>query len=182
MAKTPSKIPASKPRNPVVKNMKNTGTKVHADKKKSAKQGDTKHKGKTYAEHLERMLVKTLSENYRLSEINTPRDSKGIQQKIAELTLEKESLEAAVNKARQITRGIKFEPPAHSIVSELKSLADKVNVDPRQFKYLEDEVLEAQRALESAVYNLDDVFVDLYKTISTQIEDLEVALEELNRQ
>lgn len=173
MAKTPNKIPASKPRNLVVKNMSKTGTQVHKDRKKAAKQGNDKHKGrKDYAEHLKRLLVNQLSENYRLSEISSPQDAKGIQQKISELSVEKETLEAAVNKARQITRGIKYEPPAHGIVIELKNLADKVNIDPRQFKYLEDSVFEAQRALESAVYGLDDVFVDLYKTISDQIEEL----------
>jgi ATP-dependent protease HslVU (ClpYQ) ATPase subunit len=183
MAKIPSKIPASKPRNPVVKNMSKTGTQVHKDKKRAEKQGDVKHKGrKDYAEHLKRLLVNQLSENYRLSEINTPRDAKGIQQKLAELNLEKETLEVAVNKARQITRGIKYEPPAHNIVSELKNLADKVNVDPRQFKYLEDEVFEAQRALEAAVYGLDDVFVELYRTISNQIEELENTLDDLSNQ
>jgi hypothetical protein len=183
MAKTPSKIPASKPRNPVVKNMSKTGTQVHKNKKRAAKQGDAKHPGrKDYAEHLRRLLSNQLNENYRLSEISAPRDAKGIQQRISELTIEKETLEAAVNKARQITRGIKYEPPAHGIVIELKSLADKVNIDPRQFKYLEDAVFEAQRALEAAVYGLDDVFVDLYRTISDQIEELQNSLEELNYQ
>lgn len=65
MAKTPSKIPASKPRNLVVKNMSNTGTQVHKDKKRAAKQGDTKHKGrKDYSEHLMRLLADQLNENH----------------------------------------------------------------------------------------------------------------------
>ena len=61
MAKTPTKIPASKPRNPVVKNMKNTGTKTHTDKKKASKHGDVKHRKDAYNEHLEKLLRKELS-------------------------------------------------------------------------------------------------------------------------
>lgn len=65
MAKIPSKIPASKPRNPVVKNMSNTGTQVHKDKKRAQKQGDSKHKGrKDYSEHLMRLLADQLRENH----------------------------------------------------------------------------------------------------------------------
>ena len=65
MAKVPSIIPASKPRNPVVKNMSKTGTQVHKDRKRAAKQGDSKHKGrKDYSEHLLRLLSNQLHEIY----------------------------------------------------------------------------------------------------------------------
>jgi hypothetical protein len=180
MAKTPSTIPSSKPRNPVVKNMKNTGTKVHTDKKKAAKQGTVKHKGRQeYAEHLQRLLLRSLTENYKLSEISRPRDTKGIQQRITELSQEKEKLEIIVNKARNITRSVKYEPVALEIIAKLKSLSEEVSIDPREFQYYENQVLEAQQALQAAVYNLDDVFVDLYKRISDQIEDLQNDLDEL---
>jgi len=42
----PQKIPASKPRNFVVKNQQTSGAGSHKDKKKAAKQGDVKHKNK----------------------------------------------------------------------------------------------------------------------------------------
>lgn len=42
--KTPKTIPPSKPRNLVAKNAKTGGAGKHADKKKAAKQGETKHK------------------------------------------------------------------------------------------------------------------------------------------
>ena len=183
MAKTPSKIPASKPRNPVVKNMKNTGTKAHTDKKKAAKQGDVKHKGRQeYAEHLERLLYNTLNENYRLSEISKPRDPKGIQQRIAELSEEKEKVEVAVSRARHITKSIKYEIPSHGIIVKLKALAEQVNMDPREFQYYENQVLEAQSALESAVFSMDDAFVELYRKINDQIEELEEMLGNLGNE
>ena len=43
-------VPASKPRNFVAKNQKTAGAGAHKDKKKAAKQGDVKHKGKVVAE------------------------------------------------------------------------------------------------------------------------------------
>jgi hypothetical protein len=39
-------IPASKPRNFVVKNQKTAGAGAHKDKKRAEKQGDSKHKNK----------------------------------------------------------------------------------------------------------------------------------------
>jgi len=69
MAKVPGKIPASKPRNPVVRNMSRTGTQVHKDKKRAAKQGDEKHRGrKDYSEHLLRLLSNQLLENQMLDD------------------------------------------------------------------------------------------------------------------
>jgi len=43
-------IPSSKPRNFVAKNQKTAGAGAHKDKKRAAKQGDVKHKGKDMAE------------------------------------------------------------------------------------------------------------------------------------
>ena len=41
-------VPASKPRNFVAKNSKTAGAGAHKDKKKDAKAGKQKHKGKAY--------------------------------------------------------------------------------------------------------------------------------------
>jgi hypothetical protein len=43
-------IPATKPRNFVVKNQKTAGAGAHKDKKRAEKQGNVKHKNKQYAE------------------------------------------------------------------------------------------------------------------------------------
>jgi hypothetical protein len=56
-----------KPRNPVAKNASAAigggGAGAHKDKKKAMKQGDVKHKGKEYAEHLNLSLKKAISES-----------------------------------------------------------------------------------------------------------------------
>lgn len=43
-SKTPSTIPASKPRNFVVKNAQTSGAGAHKDKKRAVKNGESKHK------------------------------------------------------------------------------------------------------------------------------------------
>ena len=50
-------IPASKPRNFVAKNQKTAGAGAHKDKKKAAKQGDVKHKGKDIDEGLKSKIA-----------------------------------------------------------------------------------------------------------------------------
>lgn len=56
----PQKIPASKPRNFVAKNATGSGAGAHKDKKKAAKQGDVKHKGKEMAELSEGDVVSSI--------------------------------------------------------------------------------------------------------------------------
>lgn len=51
-----------KPRNPVMPNMQSTGAGSHKDKKKDEKNGVTKHKKKTYNEHLEYALDEAILE------------------------------------------------------------------------------------------------------------------------
>ena len=60
-------IEPSKPRNFVAKNAINTGAGAHKDKKKSMKQGDTKHK-KDYAEGMEEKFQAQLNELNQITE------------------------------------------------------------------------------------------------------------------
>ena len=50
-------VPASKPRNFVVKNQKTAGAGVHKDKKRAAKQGDVKHKKQDVDEGLKSKIA-----------------------------------------------------------------------------------------------------------------------------
>jgi hypothetical protein len=59
-----------KPRNFVAKNMTTGGAGAHKDKKKAAKQGDTKHKNKEYAESLQAKLNIALAEESTSPEYN----------------------------------------------------------------------------------------------------------------
>jgi hypothetical protein len=53
-------IPASKPRNFVVKNQKTAGAGAHKDKKRAEKQGDVKHKQKQFEQGVAEGLPQTL--------------------------------------------------------------------------------------------------------------------------
>ena len=59
-----------KPRNFVAKNMTTGGAGAHKDKKKAAKQGETKHKNKEYAEGLQTKLNVALAEEFTSPEYN----------------------------------------------------------------------------------------------------------------
>ena len=59
-----------KPRNFVAKNMTTGGAGAHKDKKKAAKQGETKHKNKEYAEGLRAKLNIALAEEFTSPEYN----------------------------------------------------------------------------------------------------------------
>lgn len=153
-------IPSSKPRNFVVKNQKTSGAGVHKDKKKAQKQGDQKHKGRQF------------------NEAEEVRDPKSIQQEINELEKQIDIVRDATNKAKNITREVKYFDFT-DIVVRIQMLAEKAGVDMSDFESKVDDVNEAVRAVESAVYGLDDVFVDMYRTLETRLSDLEYELEDL---
>jgi len=98
--------------------------------------------------------------------------AESIQQQIAQLEHQKDNLEVFVNKARQITKSIKYDTTVSDIIVQLRQLAEKGGVDMRELEYAEDSVREAQNALQSAVYGLDEVFVDALKNVEYKIDDL----------
>ena len=65
-------IPASKPRNFVVKNQKTAGAGAHRDKKKEQKQGYEKHKGKGVSEG-----ISVVDQDYDLDQIILTLDIEG---------------------------------------------------------------------------------------------------------
>jgi predicted nucleic acid-binding Zn-ribbon protein len=153
-------IPTSKPRNFVVKNQKTSGAGVHKDKKKAVKQGDQKHK------------------NRQFTEAEEIRDRSSIQKEISELEKQIDTVRSATNKAKNITREVKYFDFTDIIV-RIQTLAETAGVDMAEFESKVGEVQEAVNAVESAVYGLDDVFVDLYRTLETRLSDLEYELEDM---
>ena len=79
---------------------------------------------------------------------------------------------AALQLVRNVTRGIKYDDTANNIIAEVKQLADKTSgVDKSMLEVAEYDVFEAMRALESAVYNLDQVFEDAARQAEYDEED-----------
>jgi hypothetical protein len=80
----------------------------------------------------------------------------------------------ALHQVRNITRGIKYDDTASNIISEVKQLADKTSgINMRMLEMAENDVFEAMRALESAVYALDEIFEDAARQAEYDEEDNE---------
>jgi hypothetical protein len=67
-------------------------------------------------------------------------------------------LEMALQKARQITKQIKYDDTATDIIVQIQMLAEKFNIDKDSLESAIDDVYNAKNQLESAVYGLDEVF------------------------
>ena len=80
-------------------------------------------------------------------------------------------LQMATNQAKQITTAIKYDETVHDILVKIELLGEKYGIDKGQLEYAEDEVREAMSKLESAVYELDQVF-------AAALQDAEYADEE----
>ena len=61
----------------------------------------------------------------------------------------------------------------------LSTLADKLGIDEKELDYYERQVYEAKNKLESAVYEMEEVFEDKYKEVAYKIEELEMDLDDM---
>lgn len=91
-----------------------------------------------------------------------------------------ETMQNAVGRMRDITKGIKYDDTVMQIITDTQTLANSVGIDKSDIEYLIRDVYEAQRALESAVYTLEDAFTDKLRDIQNQIEDQEYGNDEVN--
>lgn len=90
-----------------------------------------------------------------------------------------DKLEFAQQEARDITKAIKYENTTSEIMIGLGGLADKLGIDERELDYYESRVREAKMQLESAIYEMEEVFEDKYRDVANKIEELEMDLEDL---
>jgi len=70
------------------------------------------------------------------------------------------NLELGLNQARNITKAIKYDHTVIEILSEFRALVEKYQLDTKKLNYLVRDVYEAQSALNSAVYSLEEIFKD----------------------
>ena len=80
-------------------------------------------------------------------------------------------LESALSSAREITRDIKYVDTHVDIVSRLGTLAEDHGLELDD--YNERQVYAAKNKLESAIYELEEVFEDAIRDISNKIDELE---------
>lgn len=80
-------------------------------------------------------------------------------------------LAMALQKARQITRQIKYDDTAMEIVVQIQMLAEKYNIDKDSLDSAINDVYDAKNKLESAVYGLDEVFADALQQAKLNNDD-----------
>jgi hypothetical protein len=90
---------------------------------------------------------------------------------IAQLEDKKSNLEFALGSARDITKNIKYVDTHVEIVSQLGTLAEEHGLELDD--YDERAVFEAKNKLESAIYQLEEVFEDAIRDVSNKIDELE---------
>ena len=61
----------------------------------------------------------------------------------------------------------------------LSGLAEKLGIDEKELDYYESRVRDARNQLESAVYEMEEVFADKYSDVRNKIDNLEMDLEDL---
>ena len=91
---------------------------------------------------------------------------------INQLEDKKFDLESALSSAREITRDIKRTDIHVEIVSKLGTLAEQHGL--QLDSYDENAVFQAKNKLESAIYQLEEVFEDAIRDVSNKIDELEL--------
>ena len=82
-------------------------------------------------------------------------------------------------KYTDITKAIKYENTTSEIMIGLSGLAEKLGIDEKELDYYESKVRDARNQLESAVYEMEEVFADKYSDVRNKIDNLEMDLEDL---
>ena len=95
-----------------------------------------------------------------------------ISKQLAVLEKQLSNAEVGLRRAREITRQIKYDSVSMNIVSEITELAKSLGLEDG-IKYGASNVMEAERALEAAVYELEESFEDHVRGIRWKIDDLE---------
>jgi hypothetical protein len=83
------------------------------------------------------------------------------------------TLESAMVKARNITKAIKYDGTVSDILVSIRQLAENAGIDARDLSYAENEVFDAKKQLEAAIYGLDEIFEDAIQNLQYQIQDAE---------
>jgi len=102
-----------------------------------------------------------------------------IKAQIAKLQPIADKLEFGPGEAREITKQIKYADTHMTIISELNTLADKLGIEEKELDYYERQVFDAKNKLESACYEMEEIFQDKYKEVAYKIEELEMDLEDI---
>ena len=131
------------------------------------------------SESIEQRLARKIKENVEKAE--AARDPKTIQKEMSEVEKRIGVVRDAHAKAKNITKEVKY-LDVTDIVVRVQQLAEKAGLDMAEFESLVDDVRAAESHLESAIYGLDNLFVDLYRDLENQHSDLQYELEDIQNE
>ena len=95
-----------------------------------------------------------------------------VNREIAVLEKQLSNAEAGLRRAREITRQIKYDSVSMTIISEITELAKSLGLEAN-IKYNVSGVMEAERALEAAIYELEEAFEEQVSNIRYKVEEFE---------
>ena len=88
-----------------------------------------------------------------------------------------DKMESALSNARAATKDIKYLNLPSEITIKLSNIAEEVGIDEKELDYYADKVREAQRRLESAVYEMEEVFEDRVRDLNNAVDDLQYEID-----
>ncbi len=139
---------------------------------------------KQYSQSIANKLLVKESKKKSIKEQQQPsahRDERVINKELDAAQRQLSTVEHALNQARQVTKEIKYDDTASSIILRLRELAKSVpNIDEATLRMSEKDVEEAARNLESAIYQLEEAFNDAVSNVKGQIDNLESEIDEIN--
>ena len=93
-----------------------------------------------------------------------------LQQTIKQMEMDLKDVELCHMKATETTKKIKYCETVDNILTELQELTDGCTVDDYETHLVFEEIHNAQRALNSAIFNADELFKSRGKELRDDIE------------
>ena len=87
---------------------------------------------------------------------------------------ELQKFELALQKAREITKQIKYDRLPNDIIIKIDSMAEELGIPESEIDMYTRDVYKAKNNLESAVYELESIFADKVREIQNKLDDEDI--------
>ena len=84
---------------------------------------------------------------------------------------ELQKFELALQKAREITKQIKYDRLPNDIIIKIDSMAEELGIPESEIDMYTRDVYKAKNNLESAIYELESIFADKVREIQNKLDD-----------
>jgi hypothetical protein len=110
--------------------------------------------------------------------MNNVKQPGAIEQTIKQLSQQKEQAEHQLAQVREATRAIKYEDTVNSIIGQVTQIAQSnKQFDQRELKWWANGLGDLKAQLEEKVYEIEDAFKDIVRSIDDKIEELQYELD-----